>query len=180
MGSFLSSLTQEPRAEPAGAHKPHVPGRYPEQPNSCLWLELLKSQTIWNLTHSLGHTHLADSDISAPGPGALGFNSFIEAAHLHNAEKIPPSSHSHLDQGTLFTTESERGLRGQSWSGEANKGQTGVMEGTEGLEEEGEAGDPVGMYWAGREEKVHHPSAMQGKCPGKGDSGKKCPNAVSI
>lgn len=66
------------------------------------------------------------------------------------------------------------------WSGEANKGQTGVMEGTEDLEEEGEPGDPVGMYWAGREEKGHHLSAMQGKYPGKGDSGKKCSNAVSI
>lgn len=84
LGSFLSSLSQGPRAEPIDRN-PGVPRWYPEQSHSCLWFELLKSQAIWNLlvdlTNSLGlvlslglqDTHLPDSDISASGPWCFGF-----------------------------------------------------------------------------------------------------------
>lgn len=113
----------------------------------------------------------------------MSLNSFIEAAYLYHAGKIPPSSLCHLDQGSLFTSESERGHTG-SQSGEANKAQAGVKEGTEGLEEEGEPGDLVvggkrNGLGQGSEEKGPYLSA-RGKGVGEGDSGKKCPNAVLI
>ena len=113
----------------------------PKPSGICWWI----SSTVWgSFCPWVYRTRICLIQIFQPlALGALGFNSFIAAACLYNAEKILPGSHSCWHQGTFFTDELERSFRGQSWHGEANKAQAGVMEGAESIEEKGEHRDPV-------------------------------------